>query len=171
MTDSCYADRGYKLNQHCSYCGKPHRNETYPKTCSWCGHDTYLNAPSVGISLISINSKLLIIRRAISPCIGEWALPGGYKELSETWQEGVAREVNEETGITVDPSLISLAGVENAGNGSVLVFGRSSNIILPEPIEFKLDKETMEAKLIDAPVPLCFPHHQTMMEAWFRNSL
>ena len=37
---------------------------------------------------------------------GEWSLPGGKLELGETLRDGVAREVREETGLTVAPGLI-----------------------------------------------------------------
>lgn len=160
----------YRLNTFCSYCGDAHQGNiaVYPKKCASCGNETYLNSPAVGIGLLSINGRLAIIRRAIAPCIGEWALPGGYKDRNETWEEGIAREISEEIGITVDPTTISLAGVRTADNGSVLVFGRCA-VVLPEPIEFQLDAETMEAKLIDASVPLCFSHHQAMMEEFFQQ--
>jgi ADP-ribose pyrophosphatase YjhB (NUDIX family) len=37
---------------------------------------------------------------------GKWSLPGGKLELGETLLEGVAREVLEETGLTVRPDVM-----------------------------------------------------------------
>jgi 8-oxo-dGTP diphosphatase len=48
-------------------------------------------------------SKVLLVRRGQEPLKGEWSLPGGALELGETLQQGVVREVLEETGLTVVP--------------------------------------------------------------------
>jgi ADP-ribose pyrophosphatase YjhB (NUDIX family) len=42
--------------------------------------------------------KILLIRRSDS---GWWAVPGGYMEAGETFTEACAREVLEETGLSV----------------------------------------------------------------------
>ena len=49
---------------------------------------------------------LLVVRRGITPGLGELALPGGYIGMGETWQEAGAREVWEETGLRLDPAEI-----------------------------------------------------------------
>jgi 8-oxo-dGTP diphosphatase len=43
------------------------------------------------------------VRRGQPPRQGEWSIPGGMLELGEKLRDGVAREVEEETGITVTP--------------------------------------------------------------------
>jgi ADP-ribose pyrophosphatase YjhB (NUDIX family) len=50
---------------------------------------------------------LLVVRRAIPPAIGKLGLVGGFLEAHESWQEGGAREVREETGVVVDPATLS----------------------------------------------------------------
>ena len=42
-----------------------------------------------------------MIRRGSEPLRGEWSIPGGTLEIGETLQEGVARELLEETGLVV----------------------------------------------------------------------
>jgi len=46
-------------------------------------------------------SRALLIRRGSEPLLGEWSIPGGTLELGESLQEGVARELLEETGVEV----------------------------------------------------------------------
>ena len=46
---------------------------------------------------------VLLIRRGQEPLRGEWSLPGGALEVGERLQEGIVREVEEETGLTVEP--------------------------------------------------------------------
>jgi 8-oxo-dGTP diphosphatase len=65
----------------------------------------YPEAPIVGVSAVVIDgAKVLLVRRGHEPLKGEWSLPGGALELGETLQQGVVREVLEETGLIVVPA-------------------------------------------------------------------
>ena len=56
----------------------------------------------VGVGGVIIDrERALLIRRGSEPLLGEWSIPGGTLELGETLEEGVARELLEETGLTV----------------------------------------------------------------------
>jgi 8-oxo-dGTP diphosphatase len=44
--------------------------------------------------------KVLLIKRAMAPYQGEWALPGGFVNLDESLEEGARRELEEETGVS-----------------------------------------------------------------------
>ena len=44
--------------------------------------------------------QLLLIQRDRPPFEGMWALPGGFADMDETLEEVVARELQEETGLT-----------------------------------------------------------------------
>jgi len=46
------------------------------------------------------NLKVMLVRRAIAPFQGEWALPGGFVRPDESLEETARRELQEETGIT-----------------------------------------------------------------------
>ena len=47
------------------------------------------------------DGRALLIRRGAEPLRGQWSIPGGTLELGESLQEGVARELLEETGLHV----------------------------------------------------------------------
>jgi ADP-ribose pyrophosphatase YjhB (NUDIX family) len=56
----------------------------------------------VGVGgVIIVQGRALLIKRGSEPLLGEWSIPGGMLELGETLEEGVARELLEETGLTV----------------------------------------------------------------------
>jgi len=62
----------------------------------------YPERPLVGIGGVIIDQgRTLLIRRGSEPLLGEWSIPGGTLELGESLEEGVARELREETGIEV----------------------------------------------------------------------
>ncbi|MFF5391171.1 NUDIX hydrolase [Streptomyces sp. NPDC013012] len=80
---------------------------------------TPLHSVSVAGAVVREDGRLLAIRRADN---GTWELPGGVLELTEAPEEGVTREVWEETGIRVEVE--ELTGVyKNTTRGIVaLVF-------------------------------------------------
>jgi 8-oxo-dGTP diphosphatase len=62
----------------------------------------YPERPVVGIGGVIIeDGRTLLIRRGSEPLRGEWSIPGGTLELGEFLEDGVARELLEETGIVV----------------------------------------------------------------------
>lgn len=62
----------------------------------------YPAAPILGVGAVVIDhGNVLLVRRGQEPLKGQWSLPGGALELGETLQQGVVREVLEETGLAV----------------------------------------------------------------------
>ena len=61
--------------------------------------------PGVGALIFKNGPKrlgpILLVQRGGSPLKGYWSLPGGLLETGETLEEGVVREVLEETGLRV----------------------------------------------------------------------
>ena len=45
--------------------------------------------------------KILLVKRAADPYKGNWAIPGGFLEEKEPLETGAARELKEETGLTI----------------------------------------------------------------------
>lgn len=75
--------------------------------CSCCGR--YPSRPLSIDALIVRNNEILLIKRAIEPYRGFWALPGGHVDWDETVKEAVIREVKEETNL--DVKALKLLGV------------------------------------------------------------
>jgi len=74
---------------------------------------TYPQRPYLAVSAAIVrDGKVLIVRRARKPALGIYTLPGGGVETGETLNEAVAREVREETALTIEP--VALAGHREA---------------------------------------------------------
>jgi 8-oxo-dGTP diphosphatase len=54
-------------------------------------------------ALLFDRDRILLVERGKEPLKGYWSLPGGVLEAGETLEEGVMREVREETGLEVKP--------------------------------------------------------------------
>jgi mutator protein MutT len=58
----------------------------------------------VGVGGVVVrDGKALLIRRGKEPLYGRWTVPGGTVELGESLEEAVVRELEEETGLRVEP--------------------------------------------------------------------
>ena len=93
-----------ELFKYCPECGSAefHVKDEKSKRCSDCGFVYYFNASAATVAFI-LNAKgeLLVCRRAKEPKKGTLDLAGGFIDRFETAEEGVAREVLEETGLEV----------------------------------------------------------------------
>lgn len=88
--------------KYCPICGSSHFeiNNVKSKKCKDCGFSYYLNASSATVALITNDrDELLVVRRKNDPGKDMLDLPGGFIDMDETGEEGMAREVKEETGL------------------------------------------------------------------------
>lgn len=90
--------------KYCPKCGSANFaiNNVKSKKCSNCGFVYYLNPSAANVAFI-LNDKeeLLVVRRLKDPQKGTLDLPGGFTDSDETGEEGVIREVKEETALEV----------------------------------------------------------------------
>jgi ADP-ribose pyrophosphatase YjhB (NUDIX family) len=63
----------------------------------------YPDRPIVGVgTVIVVDGRVLVVKRAAEPLKGQWSIPGGAVELGETLRQAAAREALEETGLIVE---------------------------------------------------------------------
>jgi len=60
--------------------------------------------PLLGVGGVVVHEgRVLLVQRGREPLKGQWSLPGGLLEVGESLESGVIREVEEETGLRVQP--------------------------------------------------------------------
>ncbi len=76
--------------------GKPRR------VCPSCGYIHFVNPKVAVASFVEQDGKILLVKRAVNPEIGKWALPAGYVDGGEDPALAAIRETGEETGLTIE---------------------------------------------------------------------
>ena len=154
---------------HCGYCG--HRfgaNQAWPRLCAGCGRTSYVNPAPVAVCLLPIGDGLLCVRRAIPPFAGQFALPGGYIDRAETWQQAAARELFEETGLRIDADEVEhFRTFSDPDDGVLLVFGRARPHQPDALAAFVPTAETSALVVIRTATELAFPLHTRVVAEFF----
>lgn len=86
--------------RYCPVCGSAdfEPSTVKSKRCRHCGFEYFLNPSAANAALImNGRDELLVITRKNDPAKGTLDLPGGFYDMNETAEQGLAREVKEET--------------------------------------------------------------------------
>lgn len=160
----------YERHSHCSWCGLRYEDPAWPRTCARCGNTAWLNPTPVGVLIVPVDDGALLVRRGIEPGRGELALPGGYIAFGESWQQGAARELLEETGVVVDPAQVREFMVRSPPRGNVvLIIGVSPPFTARELPPFAANDETTERVITRGAVELAFPLHTLALARFFEG--
>jgi ADP-ribose pyrophosphatase YjhB (NUDIX family) len=134
-------------------------------TCAECGFVAYENPKIVTGSVVAVDGKVMLCRRAIEPRRGFWTIPAGYMELGETVEEAARREAREEACAEIAIEGV-LAIYSIARIGQVQVLFRAG---LARP-GFAAGAESLEVRLFDwDDIPwadLAFPSVHWVLLAW-----
>lgn len=109
--------------EYCPYCGAVLDEHATPETsettmvywCDPCDDYVFYNPTPGGSVAVLDGDRLLLVEDFRDP--GEWKLPEGLIHLGESPREGAARELEEETGLSVDPADLTYFHDESDGDG------------------------------------------------------
>lgn len=162
---------------HCPQCGV-RIDLVLPGQCSSCGTDHYLNSRPTGGAIIEHDGCLLLARRAISPFLGLWDLPGGFCDGPELPADAAKREAKEEVSLDVEIGELVGMWVDGYTLDSGVTFDTLNCYYLATPVgEFDVvvdEAECSEAKWFgpDA-IPwgeIAFPAQQEpAIHAWINS--
>jgi 8-oxo-dGTP diphosphatase len=159
---------------YCPYCATPLAARTLEHrlrpTCPACGY-IYFSDPKVAvIAQVEQAGRVLLVRRAVNPAKGLWALPGGYMDAGEMPEAALRREVLEEVGlaVTVERLLAIYPMVNGSGPSQGIVLAYRA-VPLDGATELTPQDDVSEAGWFgpDAlPAELAFESTKTQLAAW-----
>jgi 8-oxo-dGTP diphosphatase len=87
--------------------------------CSICKFVFFLDPKVAACCIVTIDEKVVLLRRGIQPGYGKWVFPGGYVDRGETVTAAAVREAREEINLEVE--LMSLLGVYSYPQSPVII--------------------------------------------------
>ena len=119
--------------------------------CGACGWTHWNNPTPVLAAIVELDGKVLLARNAAWPGDKAFGLITGFMEAGETPQEGITREIAEETSLQV--SALQLIGVYD--------FQRMNQVIIAYHAvahgQVRLSPELLEYRLIEPARVQCWP--------------
>jgi len=98
--------RGRGAMRYCPYCAHEleHRmvDGRVRAVCPDCQTILYRDPKLAAAVVVEDGGQILLVRRGVAPCCGDWCLPSGFVECDESPDEAAVRECLEETGIEVE---------------------------------------------------------------------
>ena len=158
--------------QFCPYCGSS--TESFDdfegkkrQRCIKCGAVLYENPiPATALIIPQHDDpyKIILVKRAVEPCKGQYSLPGGFMEIDESPEECALREMLEETSL--EGRIKRLLGVKNQPSQlykMVILVGYEMEIIGGK-LDASDDAEEAEFFPFDNHPPIAFETHQWLVD-------
>jgi len=76
--------------------------------CQQCETPIYRNPKPCAGTIVVDGSRALLVKRTNPPAVGSWSIPAGFLEVEERPEDAAARELTEETNLSVSPADLSL---------------------------------------------------------------
>ena len=96
-----------EIFRYCPKCGSSdfEIHNALSRHCANCGFTYYQNPrASTAAFILNEEDELLVARRGKEPAKGTLDLPGGFVDNEENAEEGMVREIREETGLVISPA-------------------------------------------------------------------
>jgi 8-oxo-dGTP diphosphatase len=159
--------------RYCPYCTCPLEDQpAYGRVrpvCPTCGYIHFLT-PKVGVSvLVEQEDRVLLVRRAIEPGLGQWSLPSGFIEWDESPETAAVREVAEETGLTVtEPELLDAGHYGGDYRGPGLNLNYRAHVIsgTPKPADDAAEVRFYAREDLPPLDEIAFESHRRLLARW-----
>jgi len=162
----------------CPYCGmRLERMEVFGQVrpaCRRCEFVQFRDPKVAVIAFVTHKDKVLLVRRAVEPSRGKWALPGGYMDAGEMPEEALHRELDEEVGLGVDITrlldIFPMESPEQANSGIVLAYEAEPEA--DDLITLQSKDDVSAAGWFgqdELPVQIAFESTETLLSGWKAN--
>ena len=163
---------GYPILICCPLCANPVKTaEIGGKDrvmCVTCEFVNWDNPKPVTATLVPYKGGLVLVRRKFEPFVGDWCLPGGFIEGYEEPGESAAREVFEETGLTISNERLLKAAAPGHGINVIILFyeaGEATGELVAGDDASDVGSFTKD----NLPPNVCFALHRNIIQEWFAS--
>lgn len=113
------------------------------------------------------DTKVLLIERGGEPYKGCWAFPGGFMNMDETAAQCAVRELQEETGLTVQnvSQIGAYSGVDRDPRGRTVTVAYLAVVDREMAVTGQDDAARAQWWPVSALPPLAFDHNEIMADA------
>jgi ADP-ribose pyrophosphatase YjhB (NUDIX family) len=150
---------------YCPVCGGTLHSKTLKPgeparlVCSECSFVFYLDPKVVACSIVEMDGRIVLLKRAIDPQKGKWVLPGGYVDRGEEVKAAALRETEEECGLKIHtkellglysyPGRISVVVVyvAEASGGKLIVGDETAEVGLYSPGNIPWDELAFQSTI------------------------
>ena len=164
-----------RQKRFCTFCGKQleqvkldGRVRLY---CPACDAVQYENPiPATAAVVFNGSQHLLLVKRGMEPSKGEWCLPGGFLEVDESPNQGVLRELQEETGLRGEVNeLIDIVCEDSPLYGPLIIIGYR---VSADGGDLQAGDDAAEVQFfpIDNLPHITFVSHQSILDAVLRRN-
>lgn len=136
--------------------------------CAKCGRIHYRNSKPAVTGIVARGGRVLLSRRAREPHLGLWDLPGGFLESGEHPEDGLRREILEETGLHARVGrLVTIAVGTWAEFDTLNLIYEAEADGEPRAMD---DSIEMRFFAINELPEMAFPHEREALLAWAQSS-
>jgi 8-oxo-dGTP diphosphatase len=109
--------------------------------CQICGFVFFMD-PKVAVgTIISLDGRIVLLKRGIEPAYGKWVFPGGFVDRGECLEEAAIRETREESHL--DVRINRLLNIYSYPHHPVIIVVYLGEVIRGQPTA---GDETLEAQ-------------------------
>ena len=137
--------------KYCMRCGQPlvrrwvEPDSRQRDVCGACSTVYYDNPKVLVACAAHFEKRVLLCRRAIMPAKGLWYLVSGFVEAGESVEQAAARELFEETGLSVPSNRMQLAVIASVTHINQIHINFYTR--LPVEPRLRIGPEILEARL------------------------
>jgi 8-oxo-dGTP diphosphatase len=116
-----------------------------------------------------MDGGIVLVKRKFEPFVDDWCLPGGFIESTEHPAESAAREVLEETGLTISVSKLVDAAAPGRGINVVILFYLAEPAV-GTPVAGDDASDVRAFKQHELPPNIAFELHRQMIRRFFESN-
>ena len=155
-----------KLN-YSSTCSEPLSFLDKNYFCNNCDTAVYLDPKVAVAAIIFQNEKILLVKRAINPSMGNWSFPSGFVDRGEKLEDALEREVLEEINLNIEVS--KLIGVYSYNENPIILCAYEARILSGE-IKMNHEIDGVKKFLLTELTQLAFDHDMQIINDWKKQN-